>query len=334
MDYNFLQSVFLAESNYCWIIGNDDIPTEMGLPEVIRILEETTFKSIDLIVTPFQCYDYESNYINTVYPLGIEIEQIRIFDTQNAYELSELINLVHHNSALFGFLSNVIFRRKIWIKYEEMFKNKMDTIFIQMYMNIQALKEGAYYLYLPQKIIKNYLDDNTNQTIHRKYDIVKGLYGVVTYFFEGVEREKLQKIIVDEYISGDFFELSIENPMRKNILNIKSAKIDIYQKYFVYIDERMNFFNRKNVIIYGAGKYGRKALAKLQEIDVNILGFSDIDKNKQGTYVDKYIIFDFDKLLKYYELLECVVVVANNKSLVDIIYKLEKFNIKNIALIT
>ena len=24
MDYNFLQSVFLAESNYCWIIGNDD----------------------------------------------------------------------------------------------------------------------------------------------------------------------------------------------------------------------------------------------------------------------------------------------------------------------
>lgn len=334
MDYNFLQSVIMASAQYCWIVGNDDVPTDSGIIAVMKALENYFLQNIDIIVTPFSCYDYDRNYVNTVYPLGIDIKQEKIFNTRNTSDMSELLNLVHHNSALFGFLSNVIFKREIWIQHMEMFKDKMNSIFIQMYMNIQALVDGAKYLYLPYIIVNNFIDDSTNQTLERRYRITIGLYGVISQFFKGEDKRKFQKIMIDEYISGVFFELPEDDYMRKDILRIPSIKNSLYSKYFINIADRKSYFNKKNIVIYGAGTYGKKALEKLKELNANILGFCDVDKNKQGKYLSGFIVFDFKRLIKYYNELNCVIVVANNKALEDIVNKLISYKIENIALIT
>lgn len=64
------------------------------------------------------------------------------------------------------------------------------------------------------------------------------------------------------------------------------------------------------------------------------MGFCDVDKNKQGKYLSGFIVFDFKRLIKYYNELNCVIVVANNKALEDIVNKLISYKIENIALIT
>ncbi len=332
MDYNFLKSVLMASSDYCWIIGNDDLPTDNGIIDVIDKIESLNI-SIDIIVTPFNCYDYSNTFIRTIYPLGCKMSE-EIFITSSLSVLDNLIKRVQHNSALFGFLSNVIFKRKRWIEHINKFHNKMDSIFIQMYMNIQTLIDGAYYLYFPVNIICNYLDNETNETLDRKYRIAIGLYNVIIYFFKSEHYVYLQKVIVDEYISAVFWELPENNPMREKIISIPSAKNQFYKKYFVVLEERLEKFSGKEVIIYGAGSYGYIALKKLQKYNAKILGFCDRDDTKLETQIEQYLIFDFNKLLQLYFKRKCIIIVANNKSLEEIINKLILNNISDIAIIT
>lgn len=334
MDYNFLQSVLMANAKYCWIIGNDDLPTNTGITNIIAILERFLKESIDFVVTPFRCYDYDNNYIRTVYPLGIENKKEILFNTSNLKNLNTIISQVQHNSALFGFLSNTVFKRERWVQHGDMFADKMDSIFIQMYMNIQTLIEGAIYLYTPIEIISNFIDEETNQTTDRKYRIAIGLNGVINYFFCGENHIRMQKIMVDEYITGDIWELPDDSTMKNNILQIASIKNDLYRRYFVKANKREERFSKKTVIIYGAGNYGKKALRKLEGYCKRIIGFCDSDENKQGTYIAKYPVFGIEELCMYHKAQECIVVVANNKSLEDIINTLNSRGIQDIALVT
>ena len=92
------------------------------------------------MVTPFDIYTDEEIIRGTVFPLRNLKEQIAFFDTSKEADYRELLFSVQHNSGLFGFLSNTVFRRKKWIEYKDKFQDKLNTIFIQMYMNIQTLQ--------------------------------------------------------------------------------------------------------------------------------------------------------------------------------------------------
>ncbi|MDE6202603.1 MAG: hypothetical protein K2G19_03910, partial [Lachnospiraceae bacterium] len=66
-----------------------------------------------------------------------------------------------------------------------------------------------------------------------------------------------------------------------------------------------------------------------------ITGICDADEKKQGCYINGNIIFNFDRLLKEYRSRDnCVVVVANNLHLVQIIKKLLENSVSRIAIIT
>ena len=73
MDYNFLNSVLLSDSLYCWIIGNDDLPTKDGIKIAIENLKNEDNK-IDLMVTPFDVLGVDEKIRKIVYPLFIDKE--------------------------------------------------------------------------------------------------------------------------------------------------------------------------------------------------------------------------------------------------------------------
>lgn len=332
MDYNFLNSVLISQSDYCWIVGNDDMPVERGVIQLIEKIKNSD--EIDIIVTPFNSYDKDDKKLSTIYPLGNLVETEKLFCTYNDGEYNDLIQAISHNSGIFGFLSNIVFKKERWEQHKGMFVDRMDSIFIQMYMNIQSLQEGAYYLYWPEKIIKNYADDITNGTIERKYRILVGLDRVLNDFFGGERKEKLQKVVVDEFINGFLWNLPDDSEYKQKVVGIESQKNYMYRKYFIKYDNIADYFNNRMCVIYGAGNYGRRALGYLEDNNVNVIGFCDLDINKQGTYIDKYEIFDYSKLLSIYAQESCCIVVANNHSLVEIISKLISDNVTDIAIIT
>ena len=335
MDYNFLKSVLLANGRYAWIIGNDDVPEDKALYNILKIIHKTKYEDIDFIVTSFDSFDYANNFIKTVSPFGQEDHEDLVFNTCDKKQLYNLIMKVKDNSAVFGFLSNVVFKRERWIRHGNRFEDKMSTIFIQVYMNLQTLVEGAKYFYTPQKIILNYLDDEMNQTIDRTYQIAVGLYEAMDYFFQGEERRSIEKNVVDVFISSRFMEFPKNDKRRMKIDKFVSERLDILNKYYIKCKDRKQYFDKKNIIIYGAGKFGCIAINDLMNFKANIIGICDIDKQKQGKYIEGNIIFDFDTLLKEYRKYhDCVIVVANNIHLVEIIHKLIENLVFQIAIIT
>lgn len=333
MDYNFLQSVMIAQSKYCWIIGNDDLPAENAIEMIVGHLKSNE-NNVDMLVTPFDVYDEQEKMIETIYPLGTPMDNIRLFDTTIRDEYKNLLFTIRHNSGLFGFLSNIVFKRENWLRYHERFQDKMNTIFIQMYMNIQTLEDGAVYEYWNQKIIKNYQDDETNETIDRIGSILIGLDGVIEYFFKGEIAQRLKKIMVEEFISGKVWSLPKEHKFKKIVSLIDSEKNRVYQRFFVEPDQREKFFSNKDVVIFGAGNYGKWAMNELEAKGVNIIAIVDSDADKVGNLFGNHKIQSIDKLDEICCEIQPIIVIANHNHLPEMAGQILEKGIHDIAVIT
>ncbi len=331
MDYNFLQCVMISEGEYCWIVGNDDLPEKEAVSKILNYI--ASYPDMDLLVSPFYNYDKNNNIISLIEPIGNHETDVLRFDTSRKTEYDTLINLVNDGNAIFCFLSNVVFRRNAWVRHGDMFKDKMNSIFIQMYMNLQTLTEGAVYVYVPDKLIKNYDDAVVNETFKREYDVLTGLCGVLDYFFKGDIHKKLQKCIIDPRINGRMWSVPDDSPIKEPILNIDSDKNKLYRKFFIKPEERRNFFKDKYILLYGAGNLGKKAVAELTGYHFNNLKIFDADETKWGKDIQGYRIYPVDDLFTEYDRRECVVVVANSFSLAEIITTLQNRGIKKFAII-
>lgn len=330
MDYNFLQSVIISEAEYCWIVGNDDEVEQKALNTILSYIGNEDF---DILVSPFDVYDEEDHLLRTIDPLRVDGGEKRCFHTAVAGEYDDLIQRVRAGDALFCFLSNVVFKRERWIAHGNMFDDKMGTIFIQMYMNLQTLKEGAVYLYIPEKIIKNHTDPDMGKTLKREYDVLIGLNGVIEYFFVGEQRDKLKKCIVNTRINGRMWGLPNDSAMKRCVEDIDSVSTEYYRKYFIMPQERQEWFQNKNILLYGAGNLGRQAAEELLHYSINDFAVYDADPVKQGTDLEGYKIKDPAAIADDYKKAGSVVVVANNLSLAEIIEMLLQKGIDRIALI-
>lgn len=330
LDYNFLQCVMISGGEYCWIIGNDDEPEEGALRKILNYVSDS---AIDIMVSPFSMFDECGNILATIEPVMTDSEQPVYFHTENPKEYEDLLRRSKDGNALTCFLSNVVFRRSRWVEHGNMFENKMNTIFIQIYMNLQTLKEGAVYAYIPEKIIKQHSDDEVNVTFKREYDVLVGLSGVIDFFFDGEIHELLQERIVDPRINGRMWALPDDSPLKAPILKIQSVKNSYYQKYFIRPEQREAFFSGKDVMVYGAGNYGRKAIAELEGYSLGSLSLFDSDEKKWEKKVDGYKVRRLDELKEKYNRENSLIVVANNRSLVEIVDKLLQDGLVNIAFI-
>lgn len=220
------------------------------------------------------------------------------------------------------------------MEYRDKFQDKLNTIFIQMYMNIQTLEDGALYLYYPEKIIKNYADDETNESVTRICRILIGLNGVVEYFFSGEIEKKLKKVIVDAYISGSVWELPENNNYKKIVKEIETNKNSLYKKYFISPDDRKTFFGQKEVVIFGAGNYGEKSFRELQNYDATVVEVMDSDFSKNGQMFCGQIIRMPEQILDTCKENGWIIVVANHFHLEDMVDMLLKNGLESIAIIS
>jgi FlaA1/EpsC-like NDP-sugar epimerase len=200
-------------------------------------------------------------------------------------------------------------------------------------MNIQLLKEGAVYLYYPKMIIKNYIDFDTGRTFERGYKILVGLDGVINYFFEGEQKKKLQKTVMDAFVTSDMWEVKEETAEWERLCQIDSEKNKLYSMYYVPSYKRRETFLGKKCIIYGAGKLGKKAMTELESLQVDILGFCDADVRKQGTNINGYKIYNFNRLLQMSNDDRCVVLVECSAERMEVINKLIEYGVNDIAFI-
>ncbi len=328
MDMNFMESVLMSQAEYSWIVGNDDELENEALVKVLRFLNK--YSDVDFLVTPFDVYTEKNDYKFSVEPFVCEKDLF--FDTSNTMERNELIFQIKHNSGVFGFLSNVIFKRKIWVERQEKYLDKMDSIFIQMYMDIDSLFCGAKYYYSKMKIIKNHADSITNDSIDRICKILIGIDGVIEYFFDGEERRYLKTILTDGYINGAVWNLSEDNEYYEKIKKIDSPKAELYSKYFIKEQNIVERLKNKCILVFGAGEYGKKTINLLEKYGLNVLGVADSDSQKIGTQFEGYDIISLREMINI-ESENKIVLVANHWNLVDMVNYLISQSVEDIGII-
>lgn len=278
MDYNFLRSVQIAHGEFCWIIGNDDCVCKGGVKRAVHIVREAIQQNILLIVTPFDSYSYEEKLLKTYYPLG-EGQQAELFDTAVKQRKGELLDKVRDSTALFGFLSNVLFRREDWMRHGDMFRDKMNTIFIQVYMNLQTLMEGAKYWYVNEKVVINHTDEHPADVTKLSYKVTKGLYEAMAYFFKGEECRKLQETIAGPFVNRLFWSERKEKPYLEDIFSLDLKAIHFFNQY---LEGDLNAFSGKKVFLFGAGKKGDGDYRVLNRHGADVLAFIDNNAGKCG----------------------------------------------------
>lgn len=330
MDYNFRDCVLMAEAEYCWIIGNDDIPTSDALKKVIDFLNNN--KDAEFLVTPFDVHDEQGCYRTTVFPFG-QCSDFRV-DTSINEEKKDLLLKVVHNSGVFGFLSNVVFRRDKWVKNKEKYSDKMQSIFIQMYMNIDTVMSGCVYYYSGTKIIINNADDKTNDSINRICKILVGLDGVVEYFFEGEVKCHFKKVLTDAYINGEIWKLPEDNCFYDLVTSIESEKNTLYKKYYIPESEVKKQLDDCSIVIYGTGDYGNRTYNVLNKNGIvrNIV-FADSSSDKVGGYINGCRIISVDEMVNRSKENDAFVIVANHFNLCDMVYLLENRQVDRIGII-
>lgn len=325
MDWNFYDSVMMSHGKYAWIIGNDDVPTEDGIKTALEYIIK--IGDADFIVSPFDTMSQDGSLIKTIYPLK-QGEDFQVFYTDR--DIDALLEQTIHNCSLFDFLSNVIFKRSRWIEHGDMFADKMNSIFIQVYMNIQSMLDGAKYCYIPKKLVIQYGDDETNTNIMRRYKIFKGLYEAANFFFSGARKELVIEKWVDTFCSRELFDDDVDEEINLFISSVSSPMSDIIRKYYVSKKDRKRILDGKTVYIYGAGQQGKKLYEDLVSRSVAIQSFVDESKEKQSTgYMGKNVIGrkEFCQCIKEGDYI--VVSVANIDVVYDVLNFFHSMNMKD-----
>lgn len=329
MDSNFLSAVLMAHAEYCWIMGNDDMPEDKGIETAVRLLEVN--KDADFVLTSFDVFSESGQYRLTTQPLTYDIDVC--FDTRDVEECKKYVMSVAHSSGIFAFLSNVIFKRNIWVERSIQFNDKIGSIFIQMYINIDAVIKGSLIYYSNNKIVKNYSDDETNGSVDRICSILFGLDGVIDFFFKGEEKFHLKRILTDAYISGVAWNLPNDDIRKKTLKRIESKKNDIYKKYFLERDSVASTLDGKEVVIYGAGNYGRITLDALRDENIRVVAIADSDRNKVGAEFEKYVIVSVDDMMNICKESDRYIAVSSNFYLCEMVQLLEDNGIDNIVVV-
>lgn len=329
MDRNFLDSVLMSDSEYCWLIGNDDLLEEQGILKAVELLKDN--KDIDLLVSPFDIYDENNNYISTIWPLADK--RPTIYKTYDSNSRDGLLMKIIHNSGIFGFLSNVIIRRENWIKRKDYYVDKIGSIFIQMYLNIDTVISGCRYLYTDIKLIRNYPDKETNMTHDRMCRILFGLDDVTEFFFSGEIKKHFKRILTDAYIVGDLWELPDGTEEKERLKNITSEKNEIYRKYYIRGCDRKDKIEGTNNIIYGAGEYGRVTFDKVICAGGQVIAFADSSPEKSGEVINGITVLSKEDMIMEYEKRNANILVANHHHLPEMIVYLLSNSIERIGII-
>jgi abequosyltransferase len=146
-DLNYLKTVELARGDYCWLLGSDDFIEDGAVKRILNEIEEgydillCSEYLCDLNMRPYQIHHLlEENTEDSVYNFGDDNDLYKYF------------TLAQSQSALFGYLSSIIFKRSKWndIEYNQKYTG---TLYSHMFMLYSFINKGCYLKYIKQPLV-------------------------------------------------------------------------------------------------------------------------------------------------------------------------------------
>ena len=144
-DYNYLKVVEIANGEYCWLLGSDDIIEEGGIDTVLSETE----KNGDVDIFTFDRYAYSRDLkikkIKKNYKPKIKnLESSIVF--QNMYEI------LNHTAINFGYISVIVINRKKWLSVKG-YKKWIGSAYVHVYIIYSIIKQGSIVKFVNKHLV-------------------------------------------------------------------------------------------------------------------------------------------------------------------------------------
>ena len=146
-DLNYLKTVELAHGDFCWFLGSDDVIKKGA---VDKLLSETKDGHDIYLCSEYLC-DLKLKPYSIHYLLPKQIPD-SVFNLSSKNELLRYFQLAQSHSALFGYLSSIIFKREKWlsVKYDESYTG---TLYSHMFMLYSFIETGCRLKYIKEPLV-------------------------------------------------------------------------------------------------------------------------------------------------------------------------------------
>jgi abequosyltransferase len=167
---NYLLAVELAEGEYCWLMGSDDILAEGAVARMLREIEA----GHDIYLCNRMDCDYNMKPIGINCFLRNEIPD-RVFDLGTDKGLLEYLSKARHLGALFSYLSSIVFMRERWsaVRMEDPF---LDTAYSHTFMLFSFFERSCTLKYIKDPLVfcrlfnDSFLDGNPARRVNLDLD--------------------------------------------------------------------------------------------------------------------------------------------------------------------
>jgi abequosyltransferase len=146
-DLNYLKSVELATGEFCWFLGSDDLIKNNA---VKRILDEIRGNNDIYLCSEYLCdLKLKAYAIHFLLPKNIPD---MVFNLSERNQLLQYFHLAQSHSALFGYLSSIIFKRAKWnsIIYNDSYTG---TLYSHMFMLYSFIEKGCLLKYIKEPLV-------------------------------------------------------------------------------------------------------------------------------------------------------------------------------------
>ncbi|MDK2789584.1 MAG: O-antigen biosynthesis alpha,3-abequosyltransferase [Methanothermococcus sp.] len=143
-DYNYLKVVEIANGEYCWLLGSDDIIEDGGIDNLLKEIKEN--KDIDIFIVKQKGYDCElKNKINLRSPLinddGNDVLFNNSVDALNRVELWD-----------WGYISAMVINRKKWLSIKG-YEKWIGSAYVHVYIIYSLIKQGSKVKFLNKYLV-------------------------------------------------------------------------------------------------------------------------------------------------------------------------------------
>lgn len=260
---------------------------------------------------------------------------------QNLFQKGDMVAVKDPRiSVLLSFWERVLDEMEIEVRYIWVFRNPLEVAESLKKRNGYSREHGlllwAYYNLSILRFLKkkDYLLINYRDILENQERITKLGQFIVEEDNDNL-KQNLSYVIKGNYCHSNFSKQEIWDKSNKwlsvfyhSLLKNEELKINIFdlEKMYmskishikkIYIDygreENFNYLKEKNVVIYGAGNYGKQAASMLQQMGI-MFDFCDKDIHKQGTFVMNGKVLSITEVEKKKEL--CIIIAIENENLI------------------
>jgi len=298
---NIKESITMADAEYVWVIGNDDLYAHIDAVAVLmkKLFGEYAQLNPDILTFPQMIFD--GKIYNTVHQLEPQSgDRLLKLSKKNDFD-----DWYTEPSAWLNFFSDpmiVIIKKTLWKKTVKKVELPDDSFGFWIVASLIALNE-ANLLYVDRHFI---VRDNTDDAKNFKRPSFVYVYtrDCLTLYQHLVKINKRAAEAFDVLTFGFYYNhfgilaesVDISKADMNLLFSIASNRFSMLQQHYFH-SSRYGELKDKNVLIFGAGIKGVAALKTLKNIGIKAAYFVDNNQNKHGSIIENIEVISADKSL-------------------------------------